>query len=89
MRREQLCDPKLCHDKPEGAERCDACPLTKLEWYQQYSYVGQLLQRALNKMSALRLGITLTLDDIPMDEMKAMALIEKERDELEKESEGK
>jgi len=63
--------------------------LTKLEWVQQHSYAGQLLQRALRKLSAIRLGITITLDDVLTDEMYAMALIEDEREKFEKESNGK
>jgi hypothetical protein len=89
LRRKDLCDPELCHDALEDGGRCDKCPLTKLEWAQQYSYVGQLLQRALNKMAAIRIGLTLTLDDITMDEMRAMLLIEEERDIFEKESQGR
>jgi hypothetical protein len=89
MRREQLCAPTLCHDRHEGEERCDRCPLTRLEWYQQHSYLGMLLQRANDKRRALSLGFTLTLDDIAMDEMRAMAMIEEERDLLDKETQGK
>jgi hypothetical protein len=40
-------------------------------------------------MAALRIGLTLTLDDIAMDEMRAMLMIEEERDKFEKKSQGK
>jgi hypothetical protein len=39
-------------------------------------------------MAAIRLGLTLTLDDIAMDEMRAMLMIEEERDQFEKEKES-
>jgi hypothetical protein len=39
-------------------------------------------------MAALRIGLTLTLDDIAMDEMRAMLIIEEERDKFEKEPQG-
>jgi hypothetical protein len=37
-------------------------------------------------MAAIRLGLTLTLDDIAMDEMQAMLMIEEERGVFEQES---
>jgi len=51
----------------------------------QLSSNGQLLQRALRKLAAIKLGVTVTLDEIPTDEMHAMTLIEHERDKLEQE----
>lgn len=51
----------------------------------QLSSNGQLLQRSLRKLSAIKLGATLTLEDINADEMHAMTLIEHERDKFEEE----
>ena len=86
MRRKGLCeDPNLCQDSPGNGERCDSCPLTRLDNALQNTFNGQLLQRALNKLSAIKMGVTLTLDDILAEEMYTMSLIEEERDKLDRE----
>lgn len=87
MRRDDLCDPGLCPDAPDGG-RCDHCPLDKLDAAQS-SDKGIVLRRALNLMGALKLGVNLTLDDICADEFQAMVLITEERDILERERQGK
>ncbi len=85
LRRETLCDPSLCADRNEGEERCGDCPLTRLDNAQAYTPAGQLLRRALRKLQAIKLGVTVTLDDIQADEMDAMLMIERERDCLDEE----
>ncbi len=83
LRREQLCDPKLgCPDTEKHNKR--NCPLTKLEAAQK-SRAGQLLQRALDLISIIKLGVSITLDDMGADELRAMLIIEEENSKLEKE----
>jgi hypothetical protein len=81
-----LCDPELCHDSPGHGERCESCPLTKLDHAMTHTSAGLLLQRSLRKLSALKMGIAVTLDDVYADEMYALALIKDERDQFDKES---
>jgi hypothetical protein len=88
LRKEILCNPRLCHDRQEADERCDGCRLTKLEEAHVFTSNGQLLSRVLRKMSAIDAGVTVTLDDILMDEMNAMIIIQGERDKFHKESDG-
>ncbi len=84
LRREELCDPQLCHDRPEGEERCDKCPLNRLDDAQK-SWLGNLLRRALDLRAALKLGIQITLDEIDADELYAMLVIEDEGGKREEE----
>jgi len=83
LRRDQLCDPGLCPDAPEGG-RCDHCPLDRLDAAQS-SEPGQLLRRALDLRAALKLGVKLSLDEIAMDEFQAMLIIEEEQTKWEDE----
>ena len=84
MRREELCDPGLCPDAPDGEGRCDHCPLDKLD-AAQASEKGLLIRRALDLMAALKLGVRIALDDIRADEFQAMLIIAEERDFLDRE----
>ena len=85
MRREELCDPGLCPDAPEdGAQRCDHCPLDRLDAL-QCAEKGMLIRRALDLMSALNLSVHIGLDEIRADEFLAMQIIAEERDLLERE----
>jgi len=45
----------------------------------QSSEPGQLLRRALDLRAALKLGVTLSLDEIAADEFHAMMIIEEEQ----------
>jgi hypothetical protein len=54
LRREQLCDPGLCPDAPDGGGRCEHCPLDRLV-AAQCAEKGLLIRRALDLMSALEL----------------------------------
>ena len=83
LRRDQLCDPGLCPDAPEGG-RCDHCPLDRLDAAQACE-PGQLLRRALDLRAALKLGIKLSLDEIAADEFQAMLIIEEEQARFEEE----
>ena len=51
----------------------------------QHSEAGQLLRRAIDLRTALRLGVSLSLDDIAANEFFAMLTIEEEQDRLERE----
>lgn len=79
-----MCEPRLCPEAPEDGGRCDHCPLTRLEAAQQ-TEAGVLIRRALDLRSALKLGIRITLEDIPADEFIAMQILEEERDRHERE----
>jgi hypothetical protein len=85
LRREQSCDPGFCPDAPEEEhERCDHCPLNRLD-AAQLTDTGQLLPRALDLRSALAMGIRIGLDHIDADEFFTMQAIEQERDAYERE----
>ena len=88
LRREELCDVKLCPDSPDDGSRCEKCPLDRLD-AAQHSEAGQLLRRALDLRAALRLGVSLFLDDIAADEFFAMVAIEDAQEQYENESVGK
>jgi hypothetical protein len=84
LRREELCDPALCPDAPDDGGRCDHCPLDKLDAAQS-SEAGLLLRRALDLRAALKLGVQIGLDEIRVDEYRALILLEDERDALDRE----
>ena len=88
LRREELCDVKLCPDSPDDRSRCETCPLDRLD-AAQYSEAGQLLRRALDLRAAIKMGIVLGLDEIAADEFYAMLAIEEAQDQYEKERVGK
>ena len=46
LRRDKLCDPKLCPDAADDGGRCEHCPLDQLD-EAQHSEAGQLLHVAL------------------------------------------
>ena len=85
MRREELCDPGLCLDAPDSEGRCDHCPLDKLD-AAQASEKGLLIRRALDLMAAMRLNVSISLDEIRADEFQAMLIIAEERDLVEREN---
>jgi hypothetical protein len=84
LRREQLCDPTLCPDAPDGG-RCDHCPLDRLDTAQS-SEPGQLLRRALDLRAALKLGVKISLDEILADEFAAILVVEDEEQRREREA---
>ena len=84
LRREELCDPRLCPDAPEGGGRCDHCPLDKLDAAQS-SETGLLIRRALDLRAALKLGVKVSLDEIRADEFYAMLILEEEKEQLDRE----
>jgi hypothetical protein len=79
LRREDLCDPKLCPDASDGGRRCDHCPLDRLDAAQS-SEAGLLLRRALDLRGGARGGIQIGLDDVTADELAAMFIVEDERE---------
>ena len=87
LRRDELCDIKLCPDSPDDGSRCEKCPLDRLD-SAQHSEAGQLLRRALDLRAALKLGVSLSLDEIAADEFFAMLAIEEAQDHYEKERVG-
>ena len=84
LRREELCDPRLCPDAPEDGGRCDHCPLDKLDAAQS-SETGLLIRRALDLRAALKLGVKISLDEIRADEFHAMLILEEEKEQLDRE----
>src|SRR5882724_4188200 len=85
LRREELCDPGLCPDAPEeDAQRCDHCPLDRLD-AAQCAEKGLLIRRSLDLMSALKLAVHISLEEIRGDEFCAILIIAEERDLLERE----
>jgi len=84
MRREELCDPGLCPDAPDGEGRCDHCPLDRLD-AAQASEKGLLIRRALDLMAAMKLGVGISLDEIKADEFQGMLIVAEERDLQERE----
>ena len=84
MRRDELCDPTLCPDAPDDGNRCDHCPLDRLDGAQS-SESGLLIRRALDLRAALKLSIHFGLDDIRADEFYAMLIREDEREKLDRE----
>ena len=88
LRREELCDVKLCPDSPDNGSRCEKCPLDRMD-AAQHSEPGQLLRRALDLRAAIKMGIVLGLDEIAADEFFAMLAIEETQDQYEKERAGK
>ena len=84
LRREELCDQRLCPDAPEDSGRCDHCPLDKLDAAQS-SETGLLIRRALDLRAALKLGVKVSLDEIRADEFYAMLILEEEKEQLDRE----
>ena len=84
LRRDELCDPRLCPDAPDDGGRCDHCPLDKLDAVQS-SEMGLLLRRALDLRAALRLGVRINLDEISADEFRALLVLEEEQTSAERE----
>ncbi len=83
LRRDELCDPGLCPDAPDGG-RCDHCPQDRLD-AAQTSEAGLLIRRALDLRAALNLGIQVGLDEIPANEFYTMLILDDERDQLDRE----
>ena len=88
LRRQELCDVKLCPDSPDNGSRCEKCPLDRMD-AAQHSEAGQLLRRALDLRAAIKMGIHLGLDEIAADEFYALLAIEEAQDQYEKERVGK
>ena len=84
MRREELCDRDLCPDAPDEGGRCDHCPQDRLD-KAQASERGLVIRWALDLMSALNLGVRITMDEIRGDELAVMLIIAEERDSRERE----
>lgn len=83
-----MCDPSLCPDSPGPGQRCDSCPLNNLD-AAEGSHNGELLGRALAIRSAIKLGITVRLDEVDAEEIQALKMIEEECAKWEKEENPK
>jgi len=59
-----------------------------LETVFQDSEAGQLLSRALDLRAALKMGITVRLEDVAADEFQALLIIEEAQEQCEKECVG-
>lgn len=77
----------LCPDSSDGGTRCDKCPINRLD-AAQHSEAGQLLCRALDLRTAMKIGIHLSLDEIAADEFYSMLAIEEAKDQYEREHTG-
>jgi hypothetical protein len=58
--------------------RCAECPLAKLERAVDASPDGRLLQAAMDIRAAIRMGITVRMDDLAADEFYALVVLEEE-----------
>ena len=86
LRREELCDPGLCPDAPDGG-RCDHCPQDRLDAAQTSE--GTADPARSRSVCALKLGVHIGLDEIRADEFCAMLILADERDQLDRERTGK
>jgi hypothetical protein len=86
-----LCEPSGCDDTEEirdsdggllRLERCADCPLDKFE---RATAQEPALQRAYNLDFALTAGIHLTLDEIDVEEFRALKILRIERDKYQRE----
>lgn len=77
LRREELCDPGICPDAPDGGGRCDHCPLDKLD-AAQTSESGLLIRRAVDLRAALKLGMRIGLHEIGADEFSTILILDEE-----------
>ena len=85
LRSDQLCDPGLCPDAPDDdGQHCDHCPLDRLDAAQS-SELGILIRRAIELMAALKLGISVGLEEIHADEFSAMTVVQEEQGRWERE----
>jgi hypothetical protein len=91
MRRDRLCEPSGCDDAIEvrdeegfllRRERCSHCDLDKLD-----SAIAQdpVLHRAFDFDFALSAGIRLTLEEIDVEEFRALKILRMERTNYERE----
>lgn len=71
--------PEALPGHPDNGGRCDHCPLDQLDRALN-SEPGTLLQRPSELEHALRVGVTLSLDDVAADELWAMRAIKEERE---------
>ena len=60
-------------------------PVDRLDAAQSFE-PGQLIRRAVDLRAAMKLGVTVCLDEVAGDEFYAMILIEEERERLERET---
>ena len=75
LRREELCDIKLCPDSSDNGNRCEKCPLDRLDGA-QHSEAGQPLRRPRLLCTALQFGAAVSLDDIAHGECFSMVIIQ-------------
>ena len=83
LRRDDLCDPGLCHDAPDDG-RYDHCPLDRLD-AESNGGAGQLLLRAQVFLAAMRAGVQVRLDDMTAEELAALLVLQEERIKFESE----
>ena len=88
LRRKELCNPSLCVERQDEEDRCETCPLTRLEDTLKMER-GRLLRRALDIRALIRLGVTITLEEIAGDEMYSMLIIDEEQNRYESEQANK
>lgn len=77
LRRQELCDPQLCPEAPEGG-RCGGCDLDVLD-EMSLGWQGILLQSALEMHNYKVMGIHITLSDFTSaDQLMALEVLHEE-----------
>ena len=74
----------MCPEAPDNTTRCVDCPLAKLELALD-GPAGETLSRILDLDFALRAGFTVTMDDVDLDEFRALQVLHSEREKWERE----
>ena len=85
FRRAELCpSPSEC-PYADGEDRCDECPLTRLDEYLSSSG-GQIIGQTIDLDFALQAGVTVTLAEIPYPVFLLLRLLHEERNRFQEES---
>jgi len=69
---------EVCGSSDIQAQRCDGCPLTYLDDIMS-GWAGRLVGRAMDLLSACKMGVGVRLSDLTTQEFNAMQIIEQER----------
>ncbi len=86
LRSDELCDSGLCPDAPEEDGHPRPLPPRPVRrGSMRGERTAHLIRRALDLMSALKLAVHFSLDDIRGDEFCAMLIVAEERDVPERE----
>jgi hypothetical protein len=81
LRSEDLCDPGICEDRPEGADpeyRCPKCPTALLESAMQ-SEAGALIRGAQDLDNELQAKLAIREEDVAADDFAVLNHLRFER----------